>query len=277
MKTGAVAGHPQQALRDTLAAILCVGFALAACSGAIQPPFASDAPNFEAILVPPTLGHVLGTDELGRDVLSRVLGAAKTSLVIAFLSIGGAAFVGTLLGLLAGGVGGWPDRLAMRAMDVILSFPGVLLALGLAAVFGAREGVVTASIALINTPTMARLARARTQVVRKHPLVEAQIALGFPPGKILFGTILPHVAAPLVVQASLLMGGAIMTESYLSFLGLGVQPPTPTFGGMLHEALGYLDTAPWLVFITTGATVLAVLTFNLAGDALQDRLQILDP
>ncbi|MFO1148120.1 MAG: ABC transporter permease [Alsobacter sp.] len=277
MRTDAPIGGSPHALRDILAVLLCAGFVLAAMAGALQRHDAPDMPNFDAILSPPTLAHLLGTDELGRDVQSRVLGAAWTSLVIALLGIGGASLAGGGLGLLAGALGGWPDRLAMRAMDVILSFPGVLLALSLAAIFGAKEGVVTAAIALINTPQMARLARARTKVLKNHPLVEAEVALGFPPGQILLGTVLPHVTAPLVVQASLLLGGSIVTESYLSFLGLGVQPPTPTFGGMLHEALAYLDTAPWLAVITTGATILAVLSFNLAGDALQDRLQILEP
>ena len=267
---------PPQRVRDGFAALLCAVFLLAVAAGTLQSPEAA-VPNFDSILSAPTLVHPLGTDQLGRDILSRLLSAALTSFSIAVVGVGGATLLGSALGLLAGGVGGWPDRIVMRCMDIILSFPGVLLALALAGVLGANGGVVTLSIALINTPTMARLARARTQVVMKHPFVEAHVALGFPPSAILLGTVLPHVAAPIVVQMSLLLGGAIVTESYLSFLGLGVQPPTATFGGMLHEALAYLDVAPWMAGITILATVLAVLSFNLAGDALQDRLQIVEP
>jgi peptide/nickel transport system permease protein len=249
-----------------------VGIAAVAALGAdVISPYHPDTPDFVDILAPPSAAHPLGTDELGRDVLSRIIHGARASLFVGFLSVVTAAVAGTLLGLVAGYLGRVVDALIMRVMDVIFAFPSILLALAITAVLGPSLTNAVLAIAVVNLPVFARIARAQTLVVRQLEFVEAKRALGFGTGHILMKTVLPNILAPIIVQASLLFASAIITESYLSFLGLGVQPPTPTWGNMLRNAIGFLEMAPWLAWFPGLAIFLTVLGCNLLGDGLRDR------
>lgn len=260
------------ASRRAALGIALVGIAaLAAILAPILTPYGPDTPDFTALLASPSLAHPFGTDDLGRDVLTRVLYGARVSLVVGLLSVLSALAAGALLGSVAGYAGGWTEAVIMRAMDVIFAFPGVLLALAITAVLGASLSNAILAIAVVNLPVFARIARAQTLVVRRLDFVEAKRALGFGPANILIRTILPNIAAPLIVQGSLLFASAIITESYLSFLGLGAQPPTATWGNMLRNAIAFLDLAPWMAWFSGAAIFTTVLGFNLLGDALRDR------
>ncbi|MEO7242539.1 MAG: ABC transporter permease [Variovorax sp.] len=257
--------------RSAMGLILVGLAALAAVFAPILAPFDPNAPDFINVLAPPGAAHFFGTDELGRDVLSRIIHGSRASLFVGALSVVTAALVGTLAGLVAGYFGGAADALIMRAMDIVFAFPSILLALAITAVLGPSLTNAVLAIAVVNLPVFARLARAQTLVVSRLEFVEARRALGFGTGNILFRTILPNILAPLIVQGSLLFASAIITESYLSFLGLGAQPPTPTWGSMLRNAIGFLELAPWLAWFPGAAIFLAVLGYNLLGDGLRDR------
>ncbi len=228
-------------------------------------------PDFAAALSGPSRNAWLGTDELGRDTLARIIYGARASLLVGVFSVAGALVLGTAIGLAAGFFGGWLDAIAMRVMDVLFAFPGILLALGITAALGPSLRNAILAIAVVNLPVFARLARSQALVIRALDYVEAKRALGFGPLDILVTTVLPNALAPILVQASLLFASAIITESYLSFLGLGVQPPTPTWGNMLRNAIGFLDNAVWLAWFPGIAIFVTVLGFNLLGDGLRDR------
>jgi peptide/nickel transport system permease protein len=264
-------------VRDPRAAaglVLVAVAALAALAAPLLAPYAPDEPDFVNILAPPSAAHLLGTDDLGRDVLSRIIYGAQASLFVGFLSVGAAGVAGTLLGLVAGYFGRAADGVIMRVMDVIFAFPSILLALAITAVLGPNLTNAVLAIAVVNIPVFARIARAQTLVVSRLEFVDAQRALGFRTSRIVLRTILPNITAPVIVQGSLLFASAIITESYLSFLGLGVQPPAPTWGNMLRTALGFLDLAPWLAWFPGAAIFLTVLGCNLLGDGLRD---VFDP
>ncbi len=260
--------------RATLGFVLVLIAVVAAVAAQLIAPFDPDAPDFAAVLAPPSLAHLLGTDELGRDVFSRIIFGARVSLFVGFFSVAGALVLGTGLGLVAGYFGGLLGTLIMRVMDVVFAFPSILLALAIAAVLGPSLVNAVLAIAIVNLPVFARIARAQTLVVSQLDFVEAKRALGFGSTNILVRTVMPNMLAPIIVQGSLLFAAAIITESYLSFLGLGAQPPTPTWGNMLRNAIGFLDLAPWLAWFPGAAIFLTVLGFNLLGDALRD---IFDP
>ncbi|KAA2235920.1 ABC transporter permease [Salinarimonas soli] len=259
-------GRPRAAMGVLLVGLAC----LCAIAGPFLWPLDPNAPDFAAILSPPGPGHPFGTDDLGRDVLARILNGSSASLLVGLVSVAGALLAGTLIGLVAGYFGGWADTLLMRMMDVIFAFPSILLALAITAVLGPSLGNAVLAIAVVNLPVFARIARAQTLVVGQLDFVEARRALGFGTADILLRTVLPNITAPLIVQGSLLFASAIITESYLSFLGLGVQPPTPTWGNMLRTAISFLDLAPWLAWFPGIAIFVTVLGFNLLGDALRD-------
>lgn len=235
-------------------------------------PFEPNTPDFSAALAPPGAPNWLGGDDLGRDTLSRIIYGARASLLVGFMSVAGALVLGTALGLCAGYFGGIVDAVVMRAMDVLFAFPGILLALGITAALGPSLTNAILAIAVVNLPIFARLARSQALVIRALDYVEAKRALGFGNVDILVRTVLPNAMGPIVVQASLLFASAIITESYLSFLGLGVQPPTPTWGSMLRNAIGFMDTAMWMAWFPGIAIFVTVLGFNLLGDGLRDRL-----
>lgn len=252
--------------------LIIVLLAIVAAAGApLLAPYDPNAPDFLSILAPPSSAHWLGTDDLGRDVLSRIIYGSQASLMVGALSVVGALMIGTLVGLLSGYFGGATDAVLMRIMDVIFAFPAILLALAITAVLGPSLPNAILAIAVVNLPVFARIARAQTLVLRQQEFVEAKRSLGFDTPNILFTTILPNSLAPLVVQGSLLFASAIITESYLSFLGLGVQPPAATWGNMLRSALGFMDIAPWLAWFPGIAIFITVLGFNLLGDGLRDQ------
>jgi peptide/nickel transport system permease protein len=263
----ALAADPRSAAGLVLVTLAIIAAVFAPLIAPVDP----ELPDFVNILVPPDATHPFGTDELGRDVLSRIIYGARASLFVGVLSVVAAAVIGTLIGLVAGYFGRWVDALMMRIMDIVFAFPSILLALAITAVLGPSLTNAVLAIAVVNLPVFARLARAQTLVVSRLEFVEAKRALGFGSVDILLRTVLPNILAPLIVQGSLLFASAIITESYLSFLGLGVQPPTPTWGNMLRNAIGFLELAPWLAWFPGIAIFLIVLGSNLLGDGLRDR------
>jgi peptide/nickel transport system permease protein len=227
-----------------------------------------------ALLAPPGGGHPFGTDQFGRDVLSRLLFGSRISLVVSFASVALALGAGGAAGIIAGYYGGPLDNVVMRAMDVIFAFPAVLLAIAIMAVAGTAVSTIVLAIGLVYTPQFARVSRASVVQTRGLEYVEAARALGADARRILARHILPNIAAVLIVQTSLSLSLAILTESALSFLGLGTQPPTPSWGNMLAEARRIMVTAPWTAVFPGASIALIVLGFNLLGDGLRD---LLDP
>jgi peptide/nickel transport system permease protein len=258
--------------RSALGMALIAVLVVAAIFGPMLSPYGPDAADFMATLAPPSSAHLLGTDDLGRDVLSRILAGARVSLLVGVASVGSALVVGVPIGVVAGYRGRKTDAVLMRCMDVLLAFPGILLALGIAAALGASMVNTIIAIAVINTPTIARVARAQAMLVSRLDYVKANRALGFADITIMLRCVLPNTLSPVLVQASLMLASSIITESYLSFLGLGVQPPTPTWGNMLKDAISFIDQATWLAWFPGAAIFLTVLGFNLLGDGLRDRL-----
>lgn len=216
--------------------------------------------------------HYLGLDLNARDVFSRLVYGARTSLVVGITSVSFAILVGTTLGLIAGYAGGWADNIIMRFMDVLLAFPSLLLAISIVTVFGPRLENALIAIAIVSIPIYARLIRASVLSVKELEFVTAERALGAPPARILFQQIFPNTLTPLIVQGTLGIGGAVLEAAALSFLGLGAQPPLAEWGQMLSEARNYVFTAPHLVFFPGLAIMLTVLGFNLLGDGLRDAL-----
>jgi peptide/nickel transport system permease protein len=263
----AMTRDPRAALGVGIVALTIV----AALGAPLIAPYGPDTPDFVNTLAPPAPGHWLGTDELGRDVLSRIIYGAQTSLFVGILSVAVAGIAGTALGLIAGYFGRAVDALIMRLMDIVFAFPSILQALAITAVLGPSLNNAVLAIAVVNLPVFARVARAQTLVVRELEFVEAKRALGFGTANILARTVLPNILAPIIVQGSLLFASAIITESYLSFLGLGAQPPTATWGNMLRNAIGFMEMAPWLAVFPGAAIFLTVLGCNLLGDGLRDR------
>jgi ABC-type dipeptide/oligopeptide/nickel transport system permease subunit len=220
----------------------------------------------------PSGGHWLGTDDLGRDVLARVIYGSRVSLIAGLASVAVGVVAGSLLGLGAGFAGGKIDSLVMRLVDAVLSFPGLVLALALGAVIGAGLTGVVIALGVVYTPTFARLMRGQVLTVREREFVHAARVLGAPGWRIVMQHILPNVATPIVVQASLSIAFAILAEASLSFLGLGVPPPEPSWGGMINQGRGYLQVAPWIVFGPGAALFVTVLGLNFVGDAIRDAL-----
>ncbi|WP_315550274.1 ABC transporter permease [Microbacterium aurum] len=222
----------------------------------------------------PSAAHWFGTDDLGRDVFSRVLLAGGTSLTIAAVSVAFALVVGVSLGAIAGYRGGFVDAALMRVVDVMFAFPVLLLALAIVAIF--QPGMLTTMIAIgvVYTPIFARVARASALSVRTSPYVQVSQTMGTPGAWILLRHVLPNIAGPIVVQTSLSLAFAILSEAALSFLGLGIQPPAPSWGGMLFAAQGFLTQAWWMSVFPGAAIFVTALAFNLVGDGLRD---VLDP
>lgn len=223
-------------------------------------------------LEPPSWAHPLGTDDFGRDILSRVIYGARISLRIGLLAIGLALTAGTGLGLLAGGRGGLADAVIMRLMDILLAFPSILLAIAVVAVVGPGIDNVMLAVSVVMIPQYARLVRASVLSIREQAYVEAARALGASETRVLLFALLPNCVAPLIVQSTLSLGTAILEAAGLSFLGLGAQPPAPEWGAMLSGGRELLLQAPWVMTFPGLAIFVVVLALNLFGDGLRDAL-----
>ncbi|ADH62026.1 binding-protein-dependent transport systems inner membrane component [Allomeiothermus silvanus DSM 9946] len=223
-------------------------------------------------LSPPSLAHPLGTDILGRDTLARVLAGAENALYVGLVAVGIGLSLGLVLGVIAGYFGGWLDQGLSVLLETLYALPALLIALLLAAIF--NPGVTTSMVAigLAAVPAFARVARASVLSVKAQPYIEAAKALGMGPLRIMLRHVLPNILGPLVVQASLAFAAAILAEAALSYLGLGTQPPNPSWGRMLREAQSYQELTPFPVIFPGMAIGLAVLGFNLLGDGLRDWL-----
>ncbi len=223
-------------------------------------------------LLPPNAEHLFGTDYFGRDQVSRVLYGGQVSLYVGLLVVVIAAAVGVPIGLVAGFTGGRVDNLLMRLMDALLTFPPLLLAVAIVGSLGADIQNVMLALGIVNIPVFARLVRGSALALREEVYVEAARALGASPLRIVFMHILRNAVAPIVVQMTVTFAGAIISEASLSFLGLGAQPPTPSWGRDLNEARRYLEDAPWLLIAPTVVIMLSVLSVNFFGDGLRDAL-----
>jgi len=220
----------------------------------------------------PTWDQPFGMDDLGRSIVSRVAHAYRVSLGVALASVALALLVGLPLGLVAGYAEGALDQLIMRPLDVLMAFPAILLAIALMSVFGTGVVLVAASLAVVYTPIVARVVRAAVLAVKEEVYVDGARALGAPARRLVLRHILPNATTPVLVQASVLMAIAILVEASLSFLGVGVRPPTPSLGLMLADGRGFMVQAPWMVIFPGLAIMAAVLGFNMVADGLRDWL-----
>jgi peptide/nickel transport system permease protein len=266
--------------RDPLA-LIGVATVLAASVAAFGAPLIAphdptvqyfDGLTLEGAPLPPGENFLLGTDLLGRDLLSRLLYGARTSLIIGVVANGAAVAVGTLLGVVAGYVQGWVGAAIMRFTDLMMAFPALLLAIALAAIFTPSLWIVAMVIALVNWVQIARVIYTETTSLAAREYIEAARALGAAWPRILFLHILPHLIPTVLVWATLGIATTVLLEATLSFLGIGVQPPTPSWGGIIFESQSYFLSAPWLVFFPGIAIMALALAFNLVGDALRDAL-----
>jgi peptide/nickel transport system permease protein len=247
---------------------------IAAVSARLIAPYSPFDLDVATMLQGPSTAHWLGTDELGRDVFSRIIYAARISMLVAFTSAGVGLIFGTLVGVSAAYFGGWIDLVLMRFMELLFSFPAILLAIVLMASLGTSIFNAMIAIGIVFIPGFSRLARAAAEVVLREQYVEAARALGMSHQRMIFREILPNILAPLLVEAAVAFSYAILLESALSFLGLGAQPPDPSWGNMLNTGRGFMSQAPWLSIVPGLAIFLTVLGFNLLGDGLRD---VLDP
>lgn len=261
------------AVRTGLPAALLLLWALAALSGPIL-PLAPDRIDLSAILAPPGGGTLLGNDDLGRPVLDRLVTGARTSLLVGVGVVAVSVLVGAVVGGVAGLAGGWLDLALVRLIDVFLAFPGILLAIALAGILGPGIDNLIIALAAVGWVGYARLVRAQILSLKRRDHVAAARALGAGPARLLFRHLLPLALAPLMVEATFGIAAAVIAEAGLSFLGLGVQPPQASWGSMIRDGTAYLLVAPHLVLAPGVAVLLVVLSVNLLGDRLRDRLDV---
>jgi peptide/nickel transport system permease protein len=288
MSDAAVSGAvgPKSALRRLMERKLALfGFALivlvvgSALLAPLIAPFAPEEQLFDGLTLegaplPPDGRFLLGTDLLGRDMFSRMLYGAQTSLIIGVVANGLALLIGTLVGITAGFFRGWIGAVLMRFTDLMMAFPALLLAICLAAIFRPSLWIVALVIALVNWVQTARVIYTETTSLAERDFIAAERTLGAGTWRILFHHILPHLVPTIIVWGTLGISTTVLLEATLSFLGVGVQPPTPSWGNIIFENQTYFQAAPWLVFIPGAAIILLALAFNLVGDALRD---VLDP
>ncbi len=240
-------------------------------------PFSPDEQFFDGLSLegaplPPGERFWLGTDLLGRDLLSRLIWGSRTSLLIGVVANGVAVLLGTFLGVLAGYVRGWPGAAIMRFTDLMMAFPALLLAIALAAIFTPSLWIVALVIAMVNWVQIARVVYTETTSLVEREFIEASRAIGAGPWRILLTHVLPHLVPTMLVWGTLGIATTVLLEATLSFLGVGVRPPTPSWGNIIFENQTWFATAPWLVFIPGAAILLLALSFNLVGDGLRDAL-----
>lgn len=247
-------------------------FAFLAIFGPVLAPYSPTAMKMTKRLAQPGPDFLLGTDDFGRDILSRILHGAGASFQVGVFSVAFSLVLGTLLGLVAGYQGGWFDTIIMTIMDVLFAFPAVLLAIAIMAMLGPTLNNVILAIGVVNLPVFVRLTRGAVLSVKNLLYIEAARSTGVTAPVIAIRHMLPNILAPLIVQASLTIAAAILTEASLSYLGLGNPPPAPSWGNMLSSGYGFMQISPWPAIFPGLAIMLAVLGFNLMGDGLRDAL-----
>ncbi len=278
----AVAKRPRSRIAVTISAVfrhrlgmiggtvLCL-LLLSALLAPLIAPYAPFEIDYVSFLKPPDAAHWFGTDELGRDILTRILYGSQASLQVMAMSIIGALIIGSTLGLVAGYLGGWVDEIVMRIVDGLLSFPAIVLALAIVAALGPSLMNAIIAIAIVNVPDFARLVRGQVVAIRRYEYVQAAHAIGMTSTRLMWGHVWPSIRGSVIIYSTLKAAQAIITESALSFLGLGVQPPQPTWGSMLSTAMRYGDS--WWMSVFPGLAIfVTVLALNLLGDALRDAL-----
>ena len=263
-----LAGHK----RAMVGLALAVSFVAMALLAPWISPYDPLATSWSAIRKAPSAQHWFGTDEIGRDVLSRVIWGARASLMAGVVSVAISLSVGVPIGMLAGYLGKWPDMLISRITDAMLACPFLILAIALAAFLGPSLANAMIAIGIAATPVFIRLTRGQTLAVKVEDYIMAARAVGNSDLRIALRHIFPNIAAPLIVQATLAIAAAVIAEASLSFLGLGQQPPAPSWGSMLNTAKNYVDNAPWMAVWPGLSIFLLVLSFNLLGDGLRDAL-----
>lgn len=260
------------ALNALIGGGLLLGLVALALLGLVWTPYDPLKLDLSLRLQAPGARHWLGTDEFGRDVLSRLIIGASTSLWISLLSVAVALGCGTLIGMLAGYLRGWTDRILMMFNDALLAFPGILLALGIMAVLGASQYSIVLALGMAYTPSVVRVVRGSVLSLREREFIEASRVIGNSELYTMFRHVVPNCLAPVCVLATSMFGWALLSESALSFLGLGVPPPAATWGSMLAASRPYIASAAWLGVFPGVLISMALLGINLFGDALRDRL-----
>ncbi|MFD2214060.1 nickel transporter permease [Metabacillus endolithicus] len=253
---------------------IVIFFIILAILAPVIAPYGFKEQELSKRLLAPSSEHWFGTDDFGRDILSRILYGARISLWVGFFSVLGSAVFGTLLGIIAGYYGRWVDSIISRIFDIMLAFPSILLAIAVVAILGPSLQNALIAIAIINIPNFGRLVRSKVLSVKQEEYIMAARAVGMKDNRILFRHILPNSMTPIIVQATLAIATAIIEAAALGFLGLGAQAPNPEWGKMLSDSKQYLVQAPWTLFFPGLAIMLTVLGFNLMGDGLRD---VLDP
>jgi len=260
--------NPQLLAGGTLVAF----FILLAIAGPWIAPYDPNEQDLFAMLEVPSAAHWLGTDALGRDILSRIIIGTRSTLSVALASVVCAGVIGVLLGAIAGQAGGWVDRVITTFLDLLLTVPGLVLAIAIAAALGAGETGLVIAITASFMPSVGRLVRGRVMELREEDFVAASVTIGMRPSRILLRHILPNAASLIAIELSLLAGQAVLVGSALGFLGLGVPPPAPEWGAMLGASREYIEIAPHLVIAPGIAISLLVFAFNILGDGLRDAL-----
>ena len=252
--------------------ILLAGFAVLAILGPWIAPQDADAQDLLALLQPPDADHWFGTDQVGRDILSRVIVGTRITLIVALVPVALAGAIGVTLGLVAGYFGGATDRVIMALVDLLMTIPSLVLAIAMVSAVGATLTGLTVAITLASTPPLARLVRGRVRELREEDFISAAVSVGMKPRRVLWRHVLPNASSVVIIQMSLQAGQAVLVASALGFLGLGVQPPAPEWGSMLGASREYIEVAPHVVMASGGAIALLVFAFNMLGDGLRDRL-----
>ncbi|WP_430790522.1 ABC transporter permease [Virgibacillus flavescens] len=264
-------------IQDKVGLLGAIGIALVILIALLAPliaPYSPEQMFTKHAMESPSAQFIFGTDEFGRDIFSRIVYGAQVSLQVGLIAVGIGASLGLLFGLISGYFQGKVDQIIMRIMDVFFAFPDILLALAIVAVLGPSVTNTMIAIGIVFTPVFTRIVRGTVIGVNENEYITNAVAIGVSPIKIIFKHITPNIMAPFIVQVTLGLSGAILTEASLSFLGLGVQPPNPSWGVMLNSSRAYMEFAPWTILFPTVAIVFTIFCFNLFGDSLRD---ILDP